>query len=317
MSTHQKVVVIDWGTSHFRAYLCAIVNEHFSLIAQVSAPGVCKSSDDYEQVLLDSITPWSDEYGALNILIAGQVGSSIGWKETPYLGCPISPIETAKHCMRFSCQAHTIFIVPGLSCQLALDNFDVLRGEEVQVLGWLASSDEHQKGEHLLCLPGTHTKWVHIINGEIQLFKSAMTGELYDLLCNGSVLIQPQSSTFSQKVFDLGAHFTLNSPLGNFAHGLFSVRSKQLFGQIPGMHASAYLSGMLIGTDVRAAMNAQEWHIDQLAKVSIIGSAHLSDCFARVLGFEQVIIQQFNVEKTTLLGFENIYQQLKINHLIS
>jgi 2-dehydro-3-deoxygalactonokinase len=314
--TQEHIVVIDWGTSQFRAYLCKIINNKFTLIDQISSAGVCKSSKDYEQVFLSSIQPWAERFGSFNVLIAGQVGSSIGWKETPYIACPISPAQTALHCTHFTCQEHQLYIVPGLSCALPLDNFDVLRGEEVQILGWLESNSDNKKGEHLLCLPGTHTKWVHVIDGEVQLFKSAMTGELYDLLCNGSVLIQPQSATFSQEVFDLGAHFTLNSPLGNFAHGLFSVRSKQLFGQIPATNASAYLSGVLIGTDVRAAMNAEEWHLTQLNKVTIIGAEHLSECFARVLGFEQVNVQLLGVEQITLLGFENIYQQLKNQQLL-
>ena len=84
MVTQEHIVVIDWGTSQFRAYLCKIINNKFTLIDQISSAGVCKSSKDYEQVFLSSIQPWAERFGSFNVLIAGQVGSSIGWKETPY-----------------------------------------------------------------------------------------------------------------------------------------------------------------------------------------------------------------------------------------
>jgi 2-dehydro-3-deoxygalactonokinase len=147
-------------------------------------------------------------------------------------------------------------------------------------------------------------------NGKIELFKTAMTGELFDLLNNHSVLIQESIPSFDLTSFEKGADFTLKSELGSFTHGLFSVRSKQLFGELSKSQASSYLSGLLIGSDVRAALNAEEWQLSQLNNVSIIGAKHLSEQFSLVLNLHGIKSDICKVVDTTILGFNAVYQQL-------
>lgn len=309
MQSSSYFIAVDWGTSRLRAFLCKVRPDgSLKLVARSAGLGVSKSVLSFEATLMQCIKPWESEYGKLPVLMSGQIGSSIGWKETPYLACPISPQELAKSCVRFQCEGYDISIIPGLSCQLENDNYDCMRGEELQILGWLQLAEENQVGQHLICLPGTHTKWVLVEDGKIKLFKTALTGELFDLITNHSVLIQEKSTSFSQTAFDSGAAFTLNSEMGSFIHGLFSVRSRQLFGQLSASEATSYLSGLLIGSDIRAAMNATEWNLAKMHKVSIIGAPHLSRCFSSVLQKQSISTEICKVTTTTLLGFNSVAQ---------
>jgi len=314
MQTASHFIAVDWGTTRLRAFLCSIKPDgSLTLVTRSAGLGVSKSPLSFEDTLMQCISPWEFEHGKLPVLMSGQIGSSIGWKETAYLPCPISPQELAKSCVHFNCNGYDISVIPGLSCQLENDNYDCMRGEELQILGWLQLAEENQKGRHLVCLPGTHTKWVLVEDGKIKLFKTALTGELFDLIANHSVLIQEKSKLFNQEAFDCGAAFTLNSEMGSFMHGLFSVRSRQLFGQLGKDEATSYLSGLLIGSDIRAAMNATEWDLTKIDKVSIIGAPHLSRCFSRVLESQSLKTEICKVTATTLLGFNSVFQST--NHL--
>ncbi|GBL04518.1 2-dehydro-3-deoxygalactonokinase [Glaciecola sp. KUL10] len=309
MSQDQYFIAVDWGSTRLRAFLCKhSLNANIELVARNNGPGVTKVSDSFEKTLFDCIEPWTTEYGRLPIYLAGQIGSSIGWRETEYLPCPISPEQVASKCLIFEELGHEISILPGLSCLLPNQHYDLMRGEELQVLGWLNQRPENRKGQHLICLPGTHTKWVFVNNGQIIMFKTAMTGELYDILVNHSILIQNKTASFDQAAFDQGAKFTLQSEAGSFVHGLFSVRSKQLFSQITGQQSTSYLSGLLIGSDVRAAINANEWNVDSLDKIALIGAPHLSKSFARVLELEGYKTEICKLTQTTLAGFSSVFR---------
>jgi len=306
-----KVIVIDWGTSHLRAYLCQQSSgKQLQLIETKLGLGVTKCQQNFEAELFACIDGWLENYGNLPIQLTGPIGSSVGWKETSYFPCPVTPEDISKACLTFTCRGHEISIVPGISCKLNDEHHDVMRGEELQILGWLNLHQSHCRGSHLLCLPGTHTKWVLVENGKIILFKTAMTGELFDLLNNQSILIQSPSSEFNETAFKKGAKFTLDSELGDFSHGIFSVRSNQLFGKLPQEEASSYLSGLLIGSDVRAAFNATEWDFSSLNQVVVIGAEHLSHCFSSVLSMKNVPSVIYNDKPITLSGFSKLNQSL-------
>jgi 2-dehydro-3-deoxygalactonokinase len=311
LSINEYIVAVDWGTSHLRAFLCKVNNDSpLKLVDKANSLGVNKVIHSFEQTLFDCIAPWVRQYGKVPIFMIGQIGSSIGWRETGYLPCPTELGDIAGQGVCFSCAGHKITIIPGLSCRLKNDNYDVMRGEELQVLGWLKQDTRRFIGTHLVCLPGTHTKWVLIKWGKIELFKTAMTGELFDLLTNHSILIQKCDATFDQPSFKKGADFTLKSELGSFTHGLFSVRSKQLFGELTHSQAYSYLSGLLIGSDVRAALNAEEWQLSELGEVSIIGTKQLSQQFSQVLEMHGINTKLCKVTDMTLLGFNAVYQQI-------
>ena len=178
------VIAVDWGTSNLRAYLCEVLlNGQLKLSQTKNGCGVSKIETSFEAELMTLIQPWFDEFPQTPVILSGLIGSSIGWKEVPYLSSPVSPQLLADTCYRFKCQDHAMFIVPGVSCYIKTGSPEVMRGEELQVLGWLQLNESHKEGLHLICLPGTHTKWVLVKDGAIQCFKTSMTGELFDILC--------------------------------------------------------------------------------------------------------------------------------------
>ncbi|WP_440874101.1 2-dehydro-3-deoxygalactonokinase [Thalassotalea sp. PLHSN55] len=304
------IIFVDWGTSQLRAYLCQYTDQdEFEHISSIYGLGVSKCGPNFQQELMTRIQPWVDIFGKLPIYLAGQIGSSIGWKETQYLPCPTTLNNIAHSCVKFNSQQHQISVVPGLSCFLEQQYYDVMRGEEIQILGWLSLDSAHRQGQHLLCLPGTHTKWVLIEDGKVVLFKTAITGELFDLLSSQSVLVQQQKSTIDKSAFIKGAKFTLDSEHDNFSHGLIAVRSQQLFGDISNEQGRSYLSGFLIGSDVRAAIHAKQWSLTRNSLVNIIGDKRLSQNFADVFALQSINSKCFGECETTLAGFYAVYRQ--------
>jgi 2-dehydro-3-deoxygalactonokinase len=311
LTTSSLFIAVDWGTSHLRAYLCKVgEGDELTLIDQCDGPGVVKVNQDFQQTLINAITPWTVQHGVLPIYIAGQITSTIGWHETPYLECPINPEGLLDAAVSFDCEGHTINALPGTKCTLQNSLIDVMRGEELQILGFLKQNEQYQTGKILLCLPGTHTKWVLINNGKIICFKTAMTGELYDLLCHQSVLIPDDCAEgeFDWQAFEQGCDLTLGSDSGNLAHGIFSVRTRQLSKELTPVQAKAYLSGVLIGSDVRAARYASEWQLLSNTHVVVIGTSQLNKCFTMALTKIGVQCSEFDIKSATLSGFNYLYQ---------
>lgn len=303
-------IAIDWGTSRLKAYLCSVqAHKNVEVLDEIQAAGVQKNHKDFAATFRDITQHWREEYGLLPVYMGGQIGSSIGWKQSPYVACPVAPVDIVTGQVEFECEGQTINIIPGVSCQHANGHFDVMRSEEIQVLGWLEASASHRNGTYLICLPGTHTKWILVQDGIIQMFKTAMTGELFDLLTHSSILIQAPSDIFSSEAFDLGSKFTLASASGSLIHGLFSVRTKQLFDELNADEANSYLSGLLIGSDVRAALYANEWKIESVDEVIIIGESHISDLFERVIHTQSKCVKCFHGKQATVLGFAAIRQR--------
>lgn len=309
-------IAIDWGTSRLKAYLCCDQpHKNVEILDEIQAAGVQKNHKDFAATFRDITKGWRNENGLLPVFMGGQIGSSIGWKQSPYVACPVAPADIVTGQVEFECDGQTINIIPGVSCQHANGHFDVMRSEEIQVLGWLEASASHRNGTYLICLPGTHTKWILVKDGIIQMFKTAMTGELFDLLTHSSILIQAPSDTFAPDAFDLGSKFTLASASGSLIHGLFSVRTKQLFDELSADEANSYLSGLLIGSDVRAALHANEWNIEHVDEVIIIGESHISDLFERVIHTQTKGVRCFHGKQATVLGFAAIRQRyLALQH---
>jgi 2-dehydro-3-deoxygalactonokinase len=304
-------IAIHWNDSKIKAYLCCIQpDQSVQIVDETRAPGLDKDTQDYARTFRDLTSAWRTSHGLLPVLMAGQIGSSKGWKHTPYVSCPATTADIVNAQYQFESDEQIINIIPGLKCQHKSGHFDVIRGEEVQVLGWLETSASHRNGSYLICLPGARTKWILVSDGIIKNFKTALTGELYELLSNSGSLIQTRSTQFTPSAFDAGAKFTLASASGSLIHGLFSVHTKQLFDEVSASDASSYLSGLLIGSDVRAAIYAQEWNINEIQELIIIGESHISDLFERVIRMQTDKVRCFHGKQATVQGFAAIRQRL-------
>jgi 2-dehydro-3-deoxygalactonokinase len=227
------MIAIDWGTTSFRAYRLDaqgnIVDTRSAALGILTVP-----PGQFAQVLEQQVSGWSER----PIVMSGMVGSRQGWVEAPYVACPAG-LEEVRAAMREVREG--VWIVPGVSCRDGVP--DVMRGEEVQVLG--AGSDG------LICLPGTHSKWVVMEGGKIRRFRTYMTGEVFAVLKQHSILGRmmeegkPDPVAFADGVARSGQD-------GGLLHHLFGVRTRALMDELGAAATASYLSGILIGHELRS-----------------------------------------------------------------
>ena len=211
----------DWGTSRLRLYLC---DEALEIIDARVGPGAAAARGQHESVLDNLIGNWGSASSGTPVVLCGMVGSSIGWVETPYADCPVHPDALAEACVPL--KNGRVHVVPGLACRNRFEAPDVMRGEETQVLGALQRLPELGSGKRLLCLPGTHTKWVMLSDGTITEFLTAPVGELYEVLTRHSILVaDPGASRMNESAFAAGVDRVVE-PAGRRAPAL-AVRMPQ------------------------------------------------------------------------------------------
>lgn len=300
MKFEYPFVAVDWGTTHMRAMLCTAGQMALDRDSEVEGPGISRLEGSAKDALFAAIGEWTEEFGKLDILLGGMVGSNIGWREIPYVNCPMAPARLSGHLEAFEERGHRIAIVPGVSCVNTLGQPDVMRGEEIQVLGWLSQNADVPNGDRLLCLPGTHTKWVRLSNRELTRFTTSLTGELFSLLRQYSVLVPKTEGSsnvpFDEEAFRQGVNVASHYS-DDLLHAVFSTRSRKLIGHEDFGDATSYLSGLLIGADVRSALRAN--HIGGKL-IEIIGAPVLCERFA-------MAIEQLGYTSRTTDGGEAVH----------
>ena len=178
-------LAVDWGTTNVRAWLVdgvrVLRRREFALGVGHLQPG------EAARHFRDTIRPAIDARQSPAIL-CGMIGSTLGWEVAPYVDCPVDFRALHEGLHRVRAAEPPAWIVPGLKAQRPTGGPDVMRGEETQLFGWALGDRSRCAGEHLVCLPGTHTKWIRLVDGRIGSFVTVMTGELFALLRNHSVL---------------------------------------------------------------------------------------------------------------------------------
>ncbi|GGW61252.1 2-dehydro-3-deoxygalactonokinase [Alishewanella tabrizica] len=312
MHSALRFIALDWGSTRLRAYCCELTpQQELVLLAQASGPGVVKIVGTFSDVLQQVIAPFVKQYGELPIFMAGQISSSIGWFETPYLNCPVTP-QAILHsvCERISGQ-QSLYIMSGLRYQNPSGDNDTMRGEELQLLGLLRRYPQYLHGQHLVCLPGTHCKWVLLDNGYVSWFKSAITGELFDVLLQHSILLPKPATLYTDDwaTFTAGCQRALTFPNESIVHALFSVRTKQLFDAYTASNARSYLSGLLIGADVGSILHDTKVESLPTGSIILIGSGALQQAYATALtqaNQQSVLITE---QEVVLAGFAAVANQ--------
>lgn len=301
----------DWGSSSFRLYLCDAKTGR--ILQQKRGRGIkslktglaSELREEYLRLSLD----WFNEHGSMPCILSGMVGSNIGWQEIAYIEAPCPLNEIAQHCQRIE-DATNVFLVPGLTCTNRLGVPDVMRGEELQLIGW-AELFGNDKESQIICLPGTHNKWVSTKNKTVDTFSTAFTGELYALLQDHSLLKSAHDSdAFERGSFIRGVEFSHKASAFDSLHTMFSTRSLQLNQQLDSMAAPSYLSGLLIGADIQAAKLM--YKID--CTLSIIAESELADKYqiaANALGIESRLIDPYSIAEA---GYWQLYQSIFKTH---
>jgi 2-dehydro-3-deoxygalactonokinase len=297
----------DWGTSHLRVHLCDANGVPFE---SRSGPGASQVKGEFAAVLSAATAPWRTAHGDLPTVLCGMVGSSIGWVNVPYLSCPCSPARIAKAGARL--EGGNVVIAPGLSCRNANGAPDVLRGEETQMLGALQLEPVLGTGRRLLCLPGTHTKWVLLEDGIVREFVTAATGELFAVISQYSVLVRADPAVRSEMSpsFDQAVRQVATNPDASILQLLFECRSRQVTGEFSSQNAMDYLSGLLIAAEVAAGLRAYAPKPPAGREVAIIGTPDLAHRYAAVLATHGVSVSTIEGANASLAGLQFIYAEI-------
>ena len=295
----RPLVMVDWGTSSFRA---AYARDDQVLHTRHSDQGIMKvPAGGFPRTLHDVCGDWLSEPDVL-CLISGMAGSAQGWALAPYCPCPAGQVELAEHLHWI--EPGRLALVPGLSCEHPHAP-DVMRGEEVQILGVLQL---HGLRDAQLVLPGTHSKWVTVREGRIEQFSTYMTGELYAVMRQHSILgrtlpAMPSDEVLDADHFDQGVRLSLRG--GSLLHHLFGVRTLALMERAsPGALAS-YLSGLVIGEELRAQP------LTAGSTVWVVGSAALQTRYARALDLLNVHAQPLG-DTATWTGLMSLAAPLRL-----
>jgi len=278
------LIAVDWGTSSLRG---ARLDEAGLVLEEKSAPlGILNiPNGDFAGVFASLFADWMKPAGSV-CLISGMAGSRQGWVEAPYVACPAGP-EELKHHLHWI-EPGRIALVPGLSVERG-EVPDVMRGEEVQIFGAMRLAG---LADGLFVLPGTHSKWVTVREGRVLGFRTCMTGEFYALLSQHSILARTleADAPLDEAMFLRGV---ARAGEGNgLLHDAFGVRALALFDRLSPPESASYLSGLLIGEELRTQ------GLTAGREVIAIGAPALTARYALALGRKGVRMRCFGAEAT-------------------
>lgn len=262
------MIGVDWGTSNLRTYrmdAAGTVTDHAA-----SPRGITRvEGARFAEVLRETVGAWLQD-GERHVLMCGMIGSRQGWVEAPYLPCPADPAAIAQALVAVPFDGAEVRLVPGLSGRDASGVPEVMRGEETKLVGLLAALG----GEGVVCMPGSHTKWARIEGGRIAGFATYFTGEAFAALRGHTILGRMMGEETDPEGFRRGV--ARSGEAGHLLHHLFGVRALGLFGELPEAQAAGFLSGLMIGHEVRAAMRG-------VPRVRLLGDEALVGLYATAI----------------------------------
>jgi 2-dehydro-3-deoxygalactonokinase len=277
-----ELIALDWGTSSLRAYLMANGGQ---IVEHRSRPwGVMHTPDgDFAKALQGVAGDWIERMPNAAIIAAGMIGSKQGWHEVAYRCCPVGLADLAAGIEAFAVTDRVrLHLVPGVAKRGEIP--DVMRGEETQIIGALEQAPKLNAGAQLV-MPGTHSKWVRIREGAIENFITYMTGELFAVLRDHSILGRPLreaaepvagcASRGACREFARGVSTARASGVTGLIPLLFSARTLHLTGQLDAAGSVDYLSGLLIGEELRCGLT-QRSTVDA-PPLMLIGDPKLCD----------------------------------------
>jgi 2-dehydro-3-deoxygalactonokinase len=293
MRWSEGFIAVDWGTTNRRAYLIdgagSRVDEFEDHKGALSVP-----KGEFPAAVAEIRT----RLGDLPLLLAGMAGSNRGWVDAPYVPCPVGIDDLVKNLVW---AGEREAIVPGVSF-VGQGRADVMRGEEVQLLGAVAAGLISR--DALACHPGTHNKWAMLRSGVIHLFGTVMTGELFSLLKEHSILADLlQGPVEVNDAFKRGVRRVLERDM--LPADLFGARAEVLLGQMNKDDVPSYVSGLLVGTDVRIGLT---WPLT--ARIPVLGRKELTRLYAAAIeeaGREAV---ELDGEQCFLAGINEIAKRI-------
>ena len=291
----------DWGTSYLRVW---VIGKRGTVIERLKANcGMAHiSSDQYEKEFLKLVEPLLSENELTKVICCGMAGSQQGWCETLYLQVPCKPhsVDHARQVKTMDARIQ-VYILPGIK---QISPPDVMRGEETQIKGFLSLNKDF---DGIICLPGTHTKWVHVSAGELVSFQTFMTGEIFSLLSKQSVLKHNMNyDSWDSDIFLSSVGDSISQP-AVFSSALFSMRAQSLVSTGTNKFAQNFsrLSGLLIGMELVAS---RPYWLGQ--NVAVIGDTKIANAYFEALKGQGIHLMMANAERMTLEGLKSAYNNL-------
>ena len=261
------MIAVDWGSSSLRAFRLDDAGEVLEI--RRSGQGIIACDGRFAETLAELLQGWDEPL----VVMAGMIGSRQGWQEVPYVAAPAGLEELAAAMLKLpqALPGRHVWLVPGQSVRRDDGEQDVMRGEETQVCGMLAALPS---GPQVICMAGTHCKHVRVEDGRIVAFATLMTGELFQLLCQHSLLGRlMQPGAHDPAAFEQGLRRATED--SHWLQQLFSVRTRGLFGQLAPEQLASFLSGLLIGHELAALPPSDE--------VQLVASAALAPLYQHAL----------------------------------
>jgi 2-dehydro-3-deoxygalactonokinase len=267
-------ICADWGTSNLRVYL---MNGDGSLVEEKkSDQGLLAAKGKFKETLEGLCQQWFQQYSGASVYLSGMIGSREGWVDAGYLDTPYNLTGLPNHLKAVPDQPRPTWIVPGVRHFEKNDNSaDIMRGEETQILGAIEHLDIN---DAIFVLPGTHSKWVQISNRHLMYFNTYMTGEMYNIIKENSIL-RFSVEDGHPELDDAFIHGVELAKKGaSLLNQLFTVRTSDVLGLIPKESQASHLSGILIGQEVSHART----HFGD-KPIYLIGSDHLTSLYQGAL----------------------------------
>ncbi len=287
-------IAIDWGTTNFRAWFI----KNNKVLKEVTNSDGIKNIEkkDFEKILIENLKLSKNLKKKIIIIACGMIGSKQGWLDTGY----VKNLNLSKNNLKKVKTKNTkikFYIVKGLSQSTP---YDVIRGEETQILGYL---HKNNKFSGYICLPGTHSKWIKLKNGKVIKFKTFMTGELFELITNNSILKHSiKDKKINVKCYTNSIFKTKKSNF-NIFDNLFEIRSRTLLSNKKYFPKSELL-GYLIGNEINSNINNLNKN-----KVIIIGSYENSKLYSEAMNTLKIKNTIFNSKDITIAGLKIFYNK--------
>lgn len=294
------LIGVDWGSSNLRAFRFDAQGK--VLETRHAAHGVTRfPAGEATAAMLAGLRDWLEDCPGVPLLLCGMAGSKLGWREAPYLPAPVDLTALSLGLVCFEAEQRQVAIIPGVSSfQEAAGFRDVMRGEETQALGL----DEPVP---LLIAPGTHSKWIRLEGATITGLHTAMTGELYAVLRQHSLIAGvTRDGDWDAAAFRDGLDNAYAHP--DWLTQLFGVRARGVLGDMPPSSLAAWLSGLLIGYELAQGL-AQ---YPDLQHVAIVASAPLSDYYASALNSRGIQSQLIDGDHAVMQGLWRIAKEAKL-----
>lgn len=301
------IITAMWGTTNLS--LSLICSKSGDILAQKEGEGISLlKGRSAESVLFTLIDEWIEVYTINGVYLSGMVGSNIGWVEVPYMDCPIQIDRIRTQTKDFVARGMSMKIVPGLRCINPFGQPDVMRGEETELLAWLSKAAPEQLKNSIVCIPGTHAKWVKIKNGKVDSFFTSVVGEVFHLLSNNGILTGPQGpkSVHLTTVFRKALKDITDYP-ETLLTLMFAARANAICGNFSSDYSADYLSGLLIGADLNVAIKTFGRTVFKVP-VPIIGAQHLAQLYAEGLSQLGLSAQIIKATDIGAAGLYSVYQ---------